>query len=214
MKINPRPNRRNVYLDTETVSLNLDDRDGALSGLRGRLVCIAMLADDGQDVEGKVLIDRDEKAMIRGFWDFVRPSDLFIGFNCLAFDLSFIRQRTWIEGIRPSRKLDLRRFYSSDTFDLMQVFSGWGMTKFPSLDELSKALGCHSKIAHGTDVQQWWAASDFGKIAEYCLADVVITAEVFHKMIFRPLPARFFTLSSLQPWSVTPGQPTQLISSI
>ena len=190
MKIKPTMTRRNVVLDIETVSLDPAVPDGALSALTGRIACICLLIDDGETVSERAFIDPDEAVLLDQFWNVIRSSDLLIGFNLYAFDLPFIRQRCWILGVRPSRRIDLRRFYSQDFLDLMQLWSNWGATKFPSLDAVAGALGGGQKLGHGSDVAQWFAGANISEVAHYCREDVRITYKLFFKMMFRPFPRR------------------------
>lgn len=190
MKIKPSPTRRNVALDIETVSLDPAVPEGALSATTGRIACICLLIDDGNTIVESSLMNLDEEILLRQFWRAVRPSDLLIGFNLYAFDLQFIRQRSWILGVRPSRRIDLRRFYSQEFLDLMQLWSNWGATKFSSLEAVAGAMACGHKSGHGADVARWWAGADINEIVRYCQQDVRVTYRLFHKMMFKPIPAQ------------------------
>jgi hypothetical protein len=126
----------------------------------------------------------------------VRPGDVFtgdvfIGHNILEFDLPFIRQRSWIHNIRPSRRIDLRRFYSVNVIDTMQLWSGWGSTKHPALDRLGEALGCGRKSGSGLQAADWWALGNKLAVAEYCLDDIRLTFSVFNRMMFQSIPDRY-----------------------
>lgn len=199
MQYLPHSSRRNVVIDIETVATNSDDSTGALSALTGRIVCIGLLFDDGETVTELALIDQDEGQMLRSFWQTVRPTDVFIGHNVLQFDLPFIRQRSWILGVRPSRKLDLRRFYTADVIDTVQFWSGWGATKQPSLNAIGGALGCRTKAAEGCQVSEWWAAGDLASIAGYCLADIRLICLVFLRMTYQQVPLRLVGRLSIPP---------------
>jgi hypothetical protein len=37
---------------------------------------------------------------------------------------------------KPSRTIDLRKYYSEDVVDTMQLWSNWGFKKFVKLEEL------------------------------------------------------------------------------
>jgi predicted PolB exonuclease-like 3'-5' exonuclease len=194
MNINASLSRRNVVLDIETVGLVADDPKAALSALAGRIVCVCLLIDDGQHIAESALISPDEKAIVSGFWAAVRPTDVFIGHNLFDFDLPMIRQRSWILGIRPSRRIDLRRFYSRDFIDTLQLWSNFGSQRYASLDQLAAAMGCEAKTAHGCDVAEWWAAGDLVQIAQYCSQDVRVTYQLFRRMMFQALPKRYLQL--------------------
>src|ERR1019366_4908815 len=88
--------RRTVVLDIETVALDPSDEKGALDALRGRIICICMLIDDGETATEIALCDDDERFMVAEFWNTLKPGDVVVGHNVLEFDLLFIRQRSWI----------------------------------------------------------------------------------------------------------------------
>ncbi len=152
ISITPRSDRRLVFLNIETVPTVNGDPDGALFALTGRVVCVAMAMDDGAAITESTFLDLDEKCILQDFWHAVRPSDCFCGHNIWSFDLPFIRQRSWVNGVRPSRRIDLRRVYTSEVLDTQQLFSNWGATRYPKLDDLAQALGCGRKIGSGPDV--------------------------------------------------------------
>ena len=176
--------KRIVSLDIETISLNPVDQKGALDALTGRIVCIGTLIDDGQQVTEHVFIDQDVRKMLTQFWDFLRGSDLLVGHNVLDFDLPFIQQRCWILGIKPSREVNLRKYYTNQVFDTMQIWGHW--LKKVKLDDLSGALACGHKNGHGTDVSQWWSSGNLQKIADYCLEDVRLAYKIFCRMNYLP----------------------------
>jgi DNA polymerase elongation subunit (family B) len=193
MNLRPTPDRANVFLDIETASLD-NNPEGALSALKGRLLCVCTLTDDGNSLKERAFVGEDETELLKAFWGSVRPGQCFVGHNALNFDLTFIRQRSWILGVRPSRRIDLRRFYSQDVIDTMQLFSNWGATKFPGLNDLADALGCGQKCAEGSKVSEWWAARDLASIVAYCRQDVLLTYKIYCRLMFRSLPERFSEL--------------------
>src|ERR1019366_6744177 len=78
------------------------------------------------------------------------------GHNVHDFDLPFIRQRSWIRGVRPTGVVDLRRYYTVDVRDTLQIWTNWGFKKQGvTLDALGAALECGQKSGHGFDVSQW-----------------------------------------------------------
>jgi 3'-5' exonuclease len=190
MRIKPTPSRRNVVIDIETVSSDPVEPKGALSAITGRIVCICLLIDDGTQVREVTLIGT-EAGILRSFWERVLPTDVFLGWNLLNFDLLWLRQRSVILGIRPSRRIDLKRFYTTEVIDLMQLWSNWGAQKYVSLDQIVGALGCGGKNGDGAQVAEWWQAGKVKQIAEYCMNDVRITYLVFLRLMFQVVPARF-----------------------
>jgi predicted PolB exonuclease-like 3'-5' exonuclease len=177
--------RRIVVLDIETVALDPNEDKGALDALRGRIVCIGMLIDDGETVNEIALSDENERVMITEFWNMIKPSDVVVGHNVLEFDLLFIRQRSWILGIQPSRKLDTRKYYSTDVIDSIQLWTNWGHKKGATLNALGVALGCGGKTANGANVAEWWARCDIESIKSYCQDDVRLAYRVFCRLTYQ-----------------------------
>jgi DNA polymerase III epsilon subunit-like protein len=177
--------RRIVVLDIETVSLDPNLAKGALDALTGRIVCIGMLIDDGARLAETAIAGEDEAEILAEFWGTIHPTDVIVGHNVHEFDVPFIRQRSWILGIRPSRVIDLRKYYTADVKDTLQLWTNWGFKKGVTLDALGAALHCGQKIGHGTDVAQWWAARDLDAIKMYCLGDVRVTYLVYCKLTYQ-----------------------------
>jgi Predicted 3'-5' exonuclease related to the exonuclease domain of PolB len=191
MNTKPSASRRNVVLNIETVTANPSDPRGTVSAYARRVVCISMLVDDGISIIEHSFVSLDEGSLLRQFWECVNPEDLFIGQNSLEFELSFVRQRSWIVGIKPSSDIDLRRFYSHDLIDIMHMRSKWGATLRPGLEGLDDVLGLRGKTARASKVAKWWVIGDLDSIAAYCREGVRLTFQVFLKLTFQALPDRY-----------------------
>lgn len=178
-------NRRIIALDIETVSWDPDSKVGALSALSARIACICLLIEDGNDVAEVSLAQADEFELITEFWNSIKPTDVVVGHNIVAFDLQFIRQRSWILGIHPSRAFDLREYYTNDVVDTLEVWTNWGNKKGASLDAVSAALGCGSKTGNGMAVDRWWREGNLDAIKSYCREDVRLAYRVFCRLTYR-----------------------------
>jgi DNA polymerase III epsilon subunit-like protein len=140
-----------VTLDIETISLDPNLAKGALDALTGRIVCLGMLIDDGAQIKELAIAEEDEAQILTKFWAAIHPTDVIVGHNVHEFGVPFIRQRSWILGVRPSRTIDVRKFYTVDIKDTMQIWTNWGFKKGVSLDALGAALSCGQKSGHGMD---------------------------------------------------------------
>ena len=176
--------QRTVVLDIETVSLGSDEK-GALSAISGRIVCICLLVDDGCAIREIAIASEDEGQVVSEFWTAIRPTDVLVGHNLLGFDLPFIRQRGWILGIRPSRAIDERRFYTRDVVDTLELWTNWGHKKGATLEALGTALGCGGKSADGTRVDGWWADRNLEAIKSYCREDVRLAYRVYCRLTYQ-----------------------------
>jgi len=198
---------RVVVVDIETVALDTNDDRGALDALTGRIVCIGMLIDDGQIVTEITLADEDERRLITEFWRTIAPSDVLVGHNVLDFDLRFLRQRSWILSIQPTRTIDTRRYYTRDVIDTLQLWTQWsGDKKGVTLDALGAALGCGRKTGEGANVAQWWAEGDIDRIKKYCGDDVQLTYRVFCRLTYQE--PRQLALNEEQGFTTSIAEPT------
>jgi hypothetical protein len=161
-------------LDVETITTDQSDPTDVLSALKDHVVCLCMLIDDGSNIVEISLIDADESVILGRFWQLAHSDDLFIGHNTLEFDLTFVRQRSWIAGLKPSNDLDLRRYYSHDFVDIMHLWSNWESTPRPSLEGMADVIGLRRKTAKAMKVFEWWSAGDLDSIAVHCREDVRI----------------------------------------
>jgi len=178
--------RRTVVLDIETVALDPSQEKGALDAMTGRVVCIGMLIDDGEVATEITLAGEDELLLVSGFWNTVRPGDVIVGHNVLDFDIQFLRQRSWVLGIQPSRAIDTRKYYTADAVDTLQLWTNWtGNKKGVTLDALGSALGCGRKTGEGARVAEWWAVRDIESIKKYCREDVHLTYRVFCRLTYQ-----------------------------
>jgi len=158
----------------KTVALDPNLARGALDALTGRIVLDEVAIADEDEAQ---ILDRGPK--------FGQPADLIVGHNAHEFDVPFIRQRSWILGVRRSRTIDVRKFYTVDIKDTMQIWTNWGFKKGVTLDALGAALSCGQKSGHGMDVAQWWATRDLDAIKQYCLGDVRVTYLVYCKLTYQ-----------------------------
>jgi predicted 3'-5' exonuclease similar to PolB exonuclease domain len=178
--------RRIAILDIETVPLDPADSKGALDAITGRIVCAGMLFDDGERLTPNPICEINERTLLERFWAALRPDDLLVGHNILGFDLMFIRQRSWILGVKPPIALNLRKYYTDQVVDLMEMWTNWSSRfKGCGLDNIAGALGVGGKTGHGTDVAGWWAARDYNSIVKYCMDDVYLAYHVYCKMHYR-----------------------------
>ena len=170
----------------------------SLSPLTARIIAIAMLNPD--TMSGKVFYQSDEKDMyasedgkvefvsgdeqevIQNFWDAVRHYDRIVTFNGRAFDNPFLLLRSAIIGIRPTRNLMPYRYESKGHCDLLEQLTFYGTVRKYNLDFYCKAFGIKSPKSEGItglDLSSLFQEKKFRKIAEYCLGDVVATAQLY-----------------------------------
>ena len=183
--------KRIVVMDIETASVDSQDCKGALAAITGRIVCICLLIDDGLTTLEIAIAHENERQILSEFWNELSPTDILVGHNILSFDIPFIRQRSWILGIKPSREIDTRKYYSADFLDTLEIWTNWGNKKGATLQALGAALGCGGKSADGSKVEDWWVTRNFQAIESYCREDVRLAYRIYCRLTYqepKPLP--------------------------
>lgn len=130
----------------------------------------------------------DEKAILEGFWDFIKKFDYYITFNGRNFDIPFVRIRSAILGVKCSIELMTPRFKNSykpnPHIDLLEelTFNGAVTRKF-NLDFYCKAFGVPTPktTMTGHEVPKYIREGRGLEVAEYCIRDVISTGELFKK---------------------------------
>lgn len=182
-----------------------EEREDALLKLNlyaptARVLAIGMLNPDTGG--GRVYIDApDERAwesadgavqflpssepeLLEGFWKDLVPYRQIITFNGRGFDCPFLMLRSSLLSVRPSRNLMGNRYDTKGHIDLLDQLTFYGATRKFNLDFYCKTYGIESPKARGVtglDLGGLVNEGRFREIAEYCLGDVVATAELFRR---------------------------------
>ena len=172
----------------------------ALSALTGRIIAVAMINPD--TMGGKVFFHSDsaehyfsedkktefisgsEKDILRNFWGTIQHYDQFITFNGRGFDCPFVMLRSAIHEIRPTRNLVPYRYDPSVHCDLLDQLTFYGAIKKYNLDFYCKSFGIKSPKSEGItglDLAPLFDQKKYREIAQYCLGDVIATAELFKR---------------------------------
>lgn len=166
----------------------------SLDGAFGRLCIIGWAIDDA---EPQVLVTENETELLTSFFaeivpilephDGHPPSVRWIGHNLVGFDLPFMRKRCVVNGICPPTSLRLAmsaRPWDANVADTMLMWDS-ERDKRIGLDLLCKVLGIQSPKADGIDgskVAGLFSAGEYGRLGEYCSADVIATRACFRAM--------------------------------
>jgi DNA polymerase elongation subunit (family B) len=149
------------------------------------------LSVDHQDKAGFKYQSMSEEEILRKFWDLALRCEEFVTYNGRGFDVPFIMLRSAVYGIRPPKNLGKARFLYQmdrdaihiDLYDQLtyyRAFHGGNM----SLHMACQAFGICSPKQGGMDgskVGEAFKEGRFQEIAEYCLADVIATADLYRR---------------------------------
>lgn len=156
----------------------------ALDARHGRILAIGFQNEaDGFWCES----DDDEFKILEGFWAQFELALLakskLVGHNIFGFDLPFIIQRSWINGIVPSAAVLDKGKWWSDT--LVCTMTRWQCANFRSafvsLDSLARVLGVGAKNGDGAMFSKIWA-EDRAAAINYLRNDLDITYRVAHRL--------------------------------
>lgn len=173
----------------------------SFSPLLAQIVAIAMLNPDTQkglvyfqapgkevppyEKEGVRYEVTSEKEMLERFWKDVEKYDAVVTFNGRQFDAPFVMLRSAIHGIRPTRNLIPYRYDVNSHIDLFDQLTFYGaLRRKMNLHFWTKAFGIASPKegeVSGKDVKKMFLAQEYEKIAHYCMADVIATAELYRR---------------------------------
>ncbi len=152
--------------------------------------------DAGQWSEGDKLYVpcATEKELLEKWWQDVAQYDQIISFNGRGFDAPYILFRSMIYGLAPSKNLMPNRYGDYRTgfnahLDLADQLSYYGASRKFSLHMYTTALGITSPKEEGEDgeiidgmaVPRLYEEGKYKVIAQYCMRDVVATAELYKK---------------------------------
>jgi DNA polymerase elongation subunit (family B) len=169
-----------------------------LSALTAQIIAIGMINPDSMG--GKVFfqsnkkekflsddnkiefISGDEKEILKLFWDTIQHYDRYITFNGRSFDNPFLMMRSALAGVVPTKNLMPYRYDAKEHCDLLEQLTYYSVTRKYNLDFYCKAFGIKSPKSEGItglDLGPLYNEGKFKKIAEYCIGDVIATAELF-----------------------------------
>ncbi len=157
--------------ETGRAAMLYDDRHGALEQI-----------EHSSRVNQVTLVGGDETKILGEFWKMVRSFGTVVTYNGRGFDIPFLMQRSLIRGVSITRNLMPPRFSAmNEHMDLAEVLSQFRATRPYGLEAWAQATGVGSPKeggVKGAEVSQAFADGRQGEIVEYCLRDVVATAEI------------------------------------
>jgi hypothetical protein len=172
----------------------------SLYPLTAQIIVIGMLNPETN--RGKILFQSDEsegfssadelvqfvpgteREMIEEFWRDILHYKQIVTFNGRGFDAPFLHLRSAAFGILPTKNLMPYRYEATQHCDLLEQFTFHGAIRKFNLDFYCKAFGIDSPKSHGVtglDLKQMFEEKKYREIAEYNLADLKATAELYRR---------------------------------
>jgi hypothetical protein len=129
-------------------------------------------------------ISGDEKDILTNFWNTILHYKRYITFNGRTFDNPFVMLRSALNDVKPTRNIMPYRYDASEHCDLLDQLTFYGAMRKFNLDFYCKAFGIKSPKSEGItglDLGPLYREGKFRQIAEYCLGDVIATAQLFNR---------------------------------
>lgn len=150
---------------------------------RGKVLYQSELKESHLSEDGMIeYVATDEKGILTVFWDDIKRYNQFITFNGRGFDSPFLILRSAMLGVKPSRNLLPYRYDPKIHCDLLDQLTFYGAFRRYSLDFYCKAFDIKSPKSDGVsglDMKNLFEEKRYKKIAEYCIGDVIATAELY-----------------------------------
>ena len=123
-----------------------------------------------------------EKELLESFWQIILKCPQIVTFNGRGFDVPFLMIRSAVCKVQCSRNLMPYRYDHKIHLDLADQMSFYGALRYPkTLHFYTQAFGIKTPKDEmkGHQVTEFYNEGKHKEIAEYCLKDVIATAELF-----------------------------------
>ncbi len=161
----------------------------------GKVVAIGVgyFVSRGQELEFRVkaLYSDDEKELLESFKDLIRKINndhlILCAHNGREFDFPYLSRRMLINGIPLPNVLDLagKKPWEVQHLDTMDLWKFGDYKHYTSLELLASVFNIESSKTglDGSMVNETYYQGDgLEKIAEYCVEDVVVLAQIFLRL--------------------------------
>ncbi len=186
-----------LFLDIETVPLEINNEDvksylmdkkiskelRSFDPNYSRIVCVAVKIDDE---DTKAFYSDNEKELLTNLWEFIKNNfGMIVTHNGYKFDIPFLIIRSCVNNIMPLKiNTNPWSMLTSNHFDTMVFFSGFGSFTNPNLEILAKLneIEVEKERVLGSEIEKYYKSKDWGKIISRCKGDVEILEKVFNKL--------------------------------
>ena len=138
--------------------------------------------------------DEEEARILTAFWETVRVCDRIGSFNGAGFDIPFILRRSWLLGVRPTRKFETVPWRcatgESNHVDVRLALSLGDAKAKGTMDLYGKLKLGRGKTdgMDGSQVWDYWQEGRVDEICEYCREDCATTFGLLESLYGYYLP--------------------------
>jgi hypothetical protein len=170
-------------------------KKASLNARLGRVLCLGWAAsgETHEDKQGVIYAETEDREadLLRAFWNLVADHNGAVVTWNGTWDLRFLTLRSLDHGLIPTLPPNLltlwfKRYRTQPHFDCKAVLLNWDVIQSgEGLNEWAKFFGVPGKTdgLSGGDVYPLFAGGMHDEVAEYCLADVLATKAIYHKML-------------------------------
>lgn len=161
----------------------------------GKIIVIGLgfftMADDGITFRVRHISGDDEAAVLKEFKNIVEKFDQdslkLCAHNGREFDFPYLSRRMLINGLSLPSALNLsgKKPWEVNHLDTMDLWKFGDWKHYTSLELLATVFGIESSKSDidGSMVNKvYHQDKNLGKIAEYCMNDVIVTAQLYAKL--------------------------------
>jgi hypothetical protein len=125
-----------------------------------------------------------EFEMLCQIWMAMEMERPWVTYNGLRFDIPAIVARSMLLGVKPTVKVDWRRYGNSQQCDLMEVLSLGGLRKWKGLKKVAPLYGIDVPVTEvdGSNVFSLYQANDWETISRYLASDIEVTRALYRKV--------------------------------
>lgn len=195
-----------LFLDIETAPLDINNEDvknylmdkkisKELRSFDPNYSKVVSVALKFNNEEAKIFYGEDEREILENTWRFIKESkSLIVTHNGYKFDVPFLIIRSCVNNIKIPVVINTNpwQMLTSNHFDTMLFFSGFGSFTNPNLEILAKLnnIEVEKERVSGSDIERLYKLKDFEKINSRCSQDVGILEKVFNKLCKNYLEVR------------------------
>ena len=169
----------------------------ALDPLYGRIALVGMIAAGASGVEDissdvlRKMDDGEEARIVSRYADALGSTDMVVTYNGMRFDIPYLEVRARVLGVKLPRHVSTYPWGEGIERGHVDIFSmlthqGELAGKGPphDLGSVARLLGIPDTgpDMDGSRVYPTWKAGELAKLREYCLNDVLLTAEMFDRL--------------------------------
>jgi len=176
--------------DPEKIKKNLEMKkarqmeEAALNPQLGKVICVALYGDENAGAKSElVILDKNERRLLRKFWEKAAAFSRFITFNGFAFHVPFLLRRSWLLDVEPAVSIDITRYRQRNHLDLRMILCNWERHASGTLEDFAGLkFGISPVAVTGAQIYEFYRLREYERIEEHCLTGAMLTWHLYQSM--------------------------------